>query len=109
MKWLGGVAGLLFGFAIGRINDAIGWMIGGFLAGGAVDFFRQAGRSDAQQTATTPAAELAPVFKALEDIHWRLKRLEDQAGLPASPMERGTASSLATAPTPLPALKAGRS
>ena len=103
MKWLGGLVGLLFGFSIGRIDHAIGWMLGGFLAGGGVDLFRQAARASAQAPTATASAEIARVFKALEDIHWRLKRLEDQATLPVSPMERGADAASEPAPTLSPA------
>ena len=33
MKWLGGLAGMLFGYSVGRFENAMGWMLGGFLAG----------------------------------------------------------------------------
>lgn len=102
MKWLGGLAGLLFGFSIGRFNDAIGWMLGGFLAGGIVDFFRPAARSNAQEAATSAATEPTRVSKALEDIHWRLKRLENQAALPGSQMERAAAAASGPGPTLTP-------
>ena len=89
MKWLGGLAGPLVGFSAGRFEAAMGWMLGGFLAGGAVDFFRQP-----RNTAPVKdgEAESARIFKALGDIHWRLKRLEEQASLPASPMEQEVAA-----------------
>ena len=105
MKWLGGLAGLLFGYSVGRFEDALGWMLGGFLAGGALDFFRQPRNA---ASAEDREAESARTVKALGDIHWRLKRLEEQAMLPASPMEREVAglavegeTALAAGPAPV--------
>ena len=37
MKWLGGLAGLLFGLMVGRLEAAVTWMLLGFLGGGAAD------------------------------------------------------------------------
>ena len=81
MKWLGGLAGLLVGFSVGRFEAAAGWMLGGFLAGGALDFFRQPRNAAPVKDGES---ESARVFKALGEIHWRLKRLEAQASLPAA-------------------------
>ena len=100
MKWLGGLAGLLFGFSVGRFENALGWMLGGLLAGGALDFFRQPRNAAPVKDSE---AESARIFKALGDIHWRLKRLEEQASLPASPMERDVAAPVVEGETALAA------
>ena len=85
MKWLGGLAGLLFGLVVGRFEAALTWMLLGFLGGGAVDFFRKRGAPPAAAASDAATAEIARILRLIEDLHVRLKRLEGQAEVRAVP------------------------
>ncbi len=84
MKWLGGLAGLLFGLVVGRFEAAVTWMFLGFLGGGAVDFFRKRNAPQAAATGGDAAGEIARILRLIEDLHVRLRRLEGQVA-PAVP------------------------
>ncbi len=83
MKWLGGLAGLLFGLVVGRFEAAVTWMLLGFLAGGVLDFFRKRNAPQVAASGVDAAAEIARILRLIEDLHARLRRLEGQA--PAVP------------------------
>lgn len=89
MKWLLGGIGFLLGLAMSRFEDALAWLVIGFLAGGFIDFLRRP-RAAPAPAADTP--DIARIDAALADIHWRLKRLEDAGALGLSPMQQGVAA-----------------
>ena len=85
MKWLGGLAGLLFGLMVGRLEAAVTWMLLGFLGGGAADFWRKRSAPPAAAASADATSEIARILRLIEDLHVRLKRLEGQAAVPAVP------------------------
>ncbi len=98
---IGGFAGSGGGAALGAFLGAIaGWVLGKFI---------HAGR--AATAATSPAVEsrLNILQKAVEDIHWRLQRLEKERGLAGSPLQ-ATKADIADeiAPSHTPATPWGR-
>jgi uncharacterized membrane protein len=88
MKWLLGGIGFLLGLAMSRLEDALGWLVLGFLAGGFIDFLRRPRNPPAPAADTS---DIARIDAALADIHWRLKRLEEAGALGLSPLQQGVA------------------
>lgn len=91
MWFLGMVLGLLFGASVGGVWGALFGVIIGALAGALLGKLLKSGATEDNQTpghAQTPtSARLDKLQRAVEDIHWRLKRLEDAQGLAGSPLQ----------------------
>lgn len=93
MKWLLGGAGFLLGLMGSRFEDALTWLVLGFMAGGFLDFRRAARKS-------TDGDELARVKASLEQVETRLTRLESTGFAPAPPHPADAAESVAAPAMP---------
>jgi uncharacterized membrane protein len=86
------VVGLILGAVAGGLLEGDeGAFVGGFLGALAGLLIGWRLKAAARAALEPLRAELAGVYRALEDIHFRLKRLETAQGLPPSPMEAAPA------------------
>lgn len=87
MWFLGLIGGLILGGLTGGGGGAVfGAFVGAVVGWGGGRFFHSGG--NAEKTATPEVeARLGVLQKAVEDIHWRLQRLEKQSELAGSPMQ----------------------
>ena len=91
MWFIGLIVGAIFGASLHGFSGAmwgaiIGWLIALVLKRNS----DTSKRGTAEDKFDRLDKRVTHAQKSLEDIHWRLSRLEEKAGLPASPMEIAT-------------------
>ena len=93
----------MHGFYGAMWGAVIGWLAG-LLLGRSAGSAQPAAQDDKFDKLDK---RLGHAQKAVEDIHWRLKRLEEKTGLTAPPIASDVKP--ATAPSPLPVVEAAAS
>ena len=87
MWFLGLIGGLILGGLTGGGSWAVfGAFVGAVVGWGGGRFFHSGGSAE-KTAAPEVEARLGLLQKAVEDIHWRLQRLEKQSELAGSPMQ----------------------
>ncbi len=87
MWFLGLIGGLILGgLASGGSGAAFGAFVGAMI-GWSIGKLFNAGGAGGKTAAPDVEARLGRLQKAVEDIHWRLQRIEKQNGLVGSPMQ----------------------